>query len=180
MRRRRRASRIAPRVRSCLILLCGLMPPIAAAQTAASPERRHVEGAFMSGSDQQQAIDALLALEATVMKAIAAKDRDTLRPILSDTFVLRVPGAPDVDKDQFLEGIAAVPGDVQSIRGEDTKAAVFGDLGIVTGLQIATVRLAEDGRLVASRGAFTDVFERADGRWRLALAFSIELTDDDD
>src|SRR5687768_13188460 len=112
MRRRRRASRIVPRVRSGMVLLCGLMPLFAGAQTAASSERQPVEGAYMKGSDHQEAVDALLALEATVMKAIAAKDRGTLSPILAETFVLRVPGAPDVDKEQFLEGIAAVPGDV--------------------------------------------------------------------
>jgi hypothetical protein len=38
--------------------------------------------------------------------------------------------------------------------------------------------LAESGGVVTSRGAFTDVFTRVEGRWRLALAFSVELPGD--
>jgi len=129
----------------------------------------------MSDRGSGQTSDELLALESAVMKAIAAKDRATLAPILADGFVLRMPGAADVGKEPFLEGIMAVPGDVESIRGEDTKASVVGGIGVVTGVQIATVRLAEDGRVVTSRGAFTDVFERVDGRWRLVLAYSVDL-----
>jgi len=129
----------------------------------------------MSDRGAGQVTDELLALESAVMKAIAAKDRATLDPMLADGFVLRMPGMPDVGKEQFLEGIMAVPGDVESIRGEDTRASVVGGLAIVTGLQIATVRLAEDGRVVTSRGAFTDVFERIDGQWRLVLAYSVDL-----
>lgn len=121
----------------------------------------------------------LLALERTVMQAIAAKDRDALRPILSDRFVLRMPGVPDAGKEQFLEAIGATPGEIETIRGEETHAALFGDTGIVTGLQIATVRLASDGRVVTSRGAFTDVFERRGEGWQLVLAFSVELPADD-
>jgi hypothetical protein len=155
------------------VTLCTAAPP-AVAQPP-SPQRHRAEEASMSDNDNRREAAELLALESAVMKAIAAKDRDALRPILADHFVLRMPGAPDVGKEQFLDGIMAVPGDVESIRGEDTKASVLGGLGIVTGLQIATVRLAADGRVVSSRGAFTDVFERIDGRWRLALAFSVEL-----
>jgi ketosteroid isomerase-like protein len=119
--------------------------------------------------------EELLEIESQVMRAIGAKDREALEPLLAAAFVLRAPGQPDVARDQFLKAIAAVPGEILSIEGHDTKAAVAGDAGIVTGLQVATVRLAEDGRVVTSRAAFTDVFTRTNGRWQLALAVSVEL-----
>ena len=133
----------------------------------------------MINDEREARLAELLALERTVMKAIAAKDRDALRPILADRFVLRMPGAPDAGKEQFLEAIGATPGEIEAIRGEETHAALFGDIGIVTGLQIATVRLAADARVVTSRGAFTDVFERRGAGWQLVLAFSVELPSDD-
>ena len=128
--------------------------------------------------EDPSAVEELLSLESSVMQAIASKDRAALRPVLAETFVLRMPGATDVTKDQFLDSIAAVPGNIESSRGEGTRASVVDGVGIVTGVQIATVRLAETGAVVTSRGAFTDVFTRVDGRWRLALAFSVELPGD--
>lgn len=125
--------------------------------------------------DRRDAADQLLALEARIMEAIAARDRVTLGPLLTDGFVLQVPGAADVGREPFLEAIASVPGEIQSIRGEGTRASLVGEVGVVTGVQVATVRLAENGRVVTSRGAYTDVFERVNGEWRLALAFSVDL-----
>jgi hypothetical protein len=120
-------------------------------------------------------LDELLEVESRVMRAIGAKDRGALESLLAGDFVLRTPEAADVPHEQFLEAIAAVPGEILSIEGHGTKASIVGDAGIVTGVQVATVRLAEDGGVVTSRSAFTDVFTRADGRWQLTLAFSVEL-----
>ena len=63
-----------------------------------------------------------------------------------------------------------------AVTGEKVAArSLGGDSGIVTGYQVARVRL--DGREIVDRQAFADVFERRDGRWRMVFAFGIVPAD---
>jgi ketosteroid isomerase-like protein len=122
-----------------------------------------------------QLIQELLDLDREIMQAIGAKDADRLAPLLAEAFTLKTPGAPDVTRDAFLDAIAALPGEILSIEGRESTALVLGDVGIVSGVQVAEVRLADGSEIVSSQSAYTDVFERLDGQWRLRFAFSIEL-----
>ena len=51
---------------------------------------------------------------------------------------------------------------------------VYGETAILTGLQTSRARL-EDGTEHTGTVAFTDVFVKQRGRWRLALAYGFEL-----
>jgi Domain of unknown function (DUF4440) len=114
----------------------------------------------------------LLAAENDVFAAIQRRDRAALESLTAEEFILRVPGAPDVDRAGFLAGIAAIPGEIVAVSGEKVAArSLGGDSGIVTGYQVARVRL--DGSEIVDRQAFADVFERRDGRWRMVFAFGI-------
>jgi hypothetical protein len=136
------------------------------------------EGEMSADNRDRRMMDELLRVDSAIMQAIGARSREALEPLLTDSFVLRVPGAPDVNKQAFLDAITDIPGEIQSIRGEHVKAAVVDTTGIVTGVQVAVVKLTADGSVVTNRGAFTDVFERSGGTWRLVLAFSVELSTD--
>jgi hypothetical protein len=126
-------------------------------------------------SHQGQLLQELLDIDRRIIQAIGAKDRHQLAPLLAESFTLKTPGAPDVTREAFLEAVAALPGEILSIGGLETAALVIGEAGIVSGVQVAEVRLEDTGTVVTSRGAYTDIFERHDGRWRLRFAFSIEL-----
>ena len=120
-------------------------------------------------------IQELLEIDREIMTAIAAKDAQRLAPLLADAFVLKVPHGPEVAREAFLEAVGSLPGEVVSIEGQETTVLVVGEAGIVSGVQVARVRLAEDGQVVTSQSVYTDVYERQDGRWRLRFAFSLEL-----
>jgi uncharacterized protein (TIGR02246 family) len=126
-------------------------------------------------SRQQQLVQELLEIDRAVMEAIAAKDPHRLAPLLAETFTLKTPGAPEVSREAFLDAIAALGGEVLSIAAQETTALVVGDGGVVSGVQVAQVRLFDGGKVVTSQSVYTDVYERHDGRWRLRFAFSIEL-----
>jgi uncharacterized protein (TIGR02246 family) len=130
----------------------------------------HVEG--------DSAVDEVLRLEHETFGAIARKDAQRLAALLSDEFLYRSPGSRDIRKPEFLQNVAAIPVEIVSVEGEQLHAAVFGEAVVVTGVQRATTR-APDGSLVTGRTAFTDVFERQDGAWRLVLAYGIELSGTD-
>lgn len=117
--------------------------------------------------------EAVLRAERETMEAIGRKDTAALGRILDEGFVLRTPAGGEVARAEFLRGVAAQPAEILSVRGEGVRADVFGETAVVTGVQRARVRL--DGKEFDSVGAFTDIFVKRRGRWRLRLAHSVDL-----
>lgn len=123
----------------------------------------------------QTDIDDLLAIERRVMHGIQHKDQKALDHLLASEFVLRMPGSEAVHKTAFLEMVQSIPGIIESIQAQEIVASVIDGLGVVTGVQEATVRLDETGTTATSRTAFTDLFRRNPEGWQLVLATSVEL-----
>jgi len=116
----------------------------------------------------------VLAIERDIMAAIMNKNAATLAPLLADDFIYRTHFGAEADKAAFLERIASFPVEILSLRGEELKVNVYGDTAVLTGVQIAEARPPE-GETEESAVAFTDVFERRDGRWLMVLAYGVEL-----
>jgi ketosteroid isomerase-like protein len=132
-------------------------------------------GSALPGCDRSTAAQAeVLEIEHRTFEAIARKDAAALGRLLADDFTYRSPGGSDVRKPEFLRNVAAIPLEIVSVEGEGLRVAVFGEAIVVTGVQRSTTRAA-DGAETTSRTAFTDVFVRRDGAWRLVLAYGIEL-----
>ena len=123
--------------------------------------------------------DELLLMERRIMDAIRAKDTSALRSVLAEGFVYRNPAADDVRAEGFLVGVSSLPAAILSLTGQRVRADVFGDTAVVTGVQVAVTREGEDPPRT-SRSAFTDVFVRAGGAWRLALAHAVDLPETQD
>ena len=126
-------------------------------------------------ASSQTDIDDLLAIEQRVMHGIQHKDQTTLDHLLASEFVLRMPGSEAVYKAAFLKMVQSIPGVIESIQGQEIEARVIDGVGVVTGVQEATVRLDETGTTATSRTAFTDLFCRRGEGWQLVLATSVEL-----
>ena len=116
---------------------------------------------------------SILRLERETMDAIRAKDAKALERILTADFVYRTPGS-ELSRAEFLQNVAAFPGQILSVEGSELRVKVYGDVAILTGLQTSRARL-EDGTEHTSKVAFTDVFVKQRGRWRLSLAYGFEL-----
>jgi ketosteroid isomerase-like protein len=119
-------------------------------------------------------IEQIQDLEEEIFTAIQTKDAEAISGLLAPDFLYRSPRAEDRNRDAFLEGIRAIPGAIEEIGLQDVHTLVLGETAVVTGVQAASVRLA-DGNLVESHVAFTDVFHRYQGGWQLRLAYGIEL-----
>ena len=128
----------------------------------------------MADSTQhRRAAAAVLRLERKTMDAIRAKDAKALGDILTDDFVYRTPEA-EVSREDFLKNVASLPGHIISVEGTNQRVSVYGETAVLTGVQKAVVR-ADDGVEHAGTTAFTDIFVKRRGRWRLALAHGVEL-----
>lgn len=121
----------------------------------------------------RRTVESILRLESEIMGHIRAKDTRALERRLTADFVYRMPGA-ELSRADFLKGIASVPGRITSVEGEGLRVSVYGETAILTGVQRAHVR-ADDGSVQEGLSAFTDVFVKQNGRWRLALAYGVEL-----
>jgi uncharacterized protein (TIGR02246 family) len=116
--------------------------------------------------------DALLALEARMFRALQGRDQTALAELLTDDFIFRGPGGVELGKAEFLKNVTAIPGTMLAVEAEHLKAHVFGEVGVLSGVQRARVRL-EDGSEVDDLQAFTDVCLKQGGHWRIVLAHSV-------
>ena len=121
-----------------------------------------------------EAQQELVLLEEEIFTAIKNRDTDALERVLTDDFVYRSPGR-QVARDDFLKLCAAFPYEIISIRGEDLSVNVYGDIAVITGLQIAKTAGGE-GEEEESAVAFTDVFAKQKGKWMLSLAHAVDLS----
>jgi len=119
-------------------------------------------------------VEAILQLERETMEGIKNKDADALSKIVADDFIHRSPGGVDAGKAEFLKSVASLPVKVMEIWGEELKVSVYGETAVLTGVQRVKIKSA-DGKEEAGAGAFTDVFVRREGQWRMVLAYSVDL-----
>ena len=135
-----------------------------------------VELASTSSKNSEELVEAqqaLLLLEEEIFTAVKNRDTDALERFLTDDFVYRSPGRR-VARDEFLELCAAFPYEIISIQGEDLSVNVYGNIAVVTGLQIAKTA-GDEGEEEKSAVAFTDVFVKQKGKWMLSLAHAVDL-----
>ena len=121
----------------------------------------------------RRTIEAVLRLERETMDAIRAKDSKALERVLAEDFVYRTPGG-ELSRAEFLKNITSLPGRILSVEGSELRVSSYGETAVLTGVQRARVR-TEDAAEHLSTVAFTDVFVKRGGRWRLALAYGVEL-----
>lgn len=121
-----------------------------------------------------QAQRAILEVEESIFTAVKNQDTGALERILTDDFVYRSPGNPEVAKADFLKLSASFPYKIISVWGEEMKVNVYGATAVLTGLQFAKAQTGE-GREETSAVMFTDVFVKRNGKWMLSLAHAIDL-----
>jgi ketosteroid isomerase-like protein len=144
---------------------CDSSAPTAAANDAATAPTPAVQAAAPAAAPANPAADqaALIQLEQDYAKALIAKDR---------AFLMRF-YAPDWRGGNWMgfwgkaTMLKSVLNDdryvVKSMVVRDLKVRVVGDAAVVQGVDDEVTSV--DGKDTSGKWAFTDVFERRDGRW---------------
>jgi len=111
------------------------------------------------------------ALAHRIAEAIGRRDVAWLKLVLAPDFKHRTVAGTVSDADSFLEPVAAIQAEILSVtlQGLTIDVADFGAL--VTGVQVARVRLA-DGEVEDER-RFVDWFAKIGGAWRLRVAIDL-------
>ncbi|WNZ62768.1 nuclear transport factor 2 family protein [Myxococcus sp. MxC21-1] len=116
-------------------------------------------------------IRTLTELEGRVMRAIQTKDLEAIKSLTTEDFIYRGADGAEMNRDAFIVGIAEIPGDITSVEAEKMKSHVFGDTGVLAGIQRSQLRMT-DGSEVTDAVYFTDVWQRRDGKWLMVFAHS--------
>lgn len=126
--------------------------------------------------EKQSSRDAsiILEIEKETFEAIRKADAAALGRILADDFVYRTPFGQDVNKEAFIKAATTMPYKILSVRGENLRVSIYGEVAVLTGIQHAQV-LDNEGKEQTSSVAFTDIFVKRGGRWLMTLAFGVEL-----
>ena len=106
--------------------------------------------------------------------ALQRKDAELFKEVLAEDFVCRSPGQEDQDRSAFIATLTSLPVTIVQIKAESIAIHFVNDLAILTGTQLAQMRLA-DGKTVSQRLALTNVFQRRGGLWQMIFAHPVEL-----
>lgn len=123
--------------------------------------------------DNKQVEETILSIGHQIYDGIRRKDAAFLRQFLADDFVQRGADGTEASKEEFLRAISEMPFEIGSVSGEHERVSVFGEVAIMTGVQVAEWRQSDEEKGVSSV-AFVDVFTRRHEKWLLVLAFSGE------
>lgn len=130
---------------------------------------------MMSDSGRDETIEeVILGLGQEVFTAIRHKDVRSLRGILAEDFIHRTADGTESTREEFLSGVGGLPLEITSVRGEQLRVSVYGDVAVMTGVQRAGWRQGEEAEGVSSV-AFTDVFALRGEAWLMVLAYGVEL-----
>lgn len=118
---------------------------------------------------------AVLQCQHRFWLALERKDADLFAEVLAEDFVCRSPGQEDQDRPTFIATLTAIPLTILSISSEEIAIQLVGDVAVLTGTQIAQMRLP-NGETVSERLALANIFLHNGGRWEMILAHPVALT----
>jgi ketosteroid isomerase-like protein len=119
----------------------------------------------------------ILRCQEQFWQALQTKDAALLTTLLAPQFVGRSPGEPDQTRDEFIATLLAFPVPIRDIAGEAIEVHVFGEVAVLTGVQVARLELPE-GKARSSRVMVSNVFCLEDQRWQMVLSHAFELVHD--
>jgi ketosteroid isomerase-like protein len=125
----------------------------------------------------QSAHQDILRVQELFWTALRTKDAATLTAIIAPTFVGRSPGEPDQTRDAFVATLLAFPAPMSDISGEAIEVHVFGEVAVLTGVQVARLHFPS-GKVRSSRVMLSNVFYHEDQRWQMVLSHAFELLHD--
>ena len=123
-----------------------------------------------------QASQAVLECQRRFWLALQRKDTDLFLEVLAEDFICRSPEQEAQDRSTFIATLTSIPVTIVNISAEAIAIRVFGEVGVLTGIQIAHMRLPNEEN-IAERLALTNVFQRTDGLWQMILAHPVPLPD---
>jgi uncharacterized protein DUF4440 len=128
-----------------------------------------VAAILVSGCGSYFARREVMAGNERVYRAIRDRDINTLRTLATDDFRWDHPDGKPRNRDEWLAGVAATPGQIQSVTGSRLKLERRADRLVLCGVQRAVVQL--DGKELVDDQAYCNDWMLRDGRWQIVESY---------
>ena len=116
---------------------------------------------------------AIIDLDRKRMRAMAAKDVETLENLLADDLIYTHSSARLDTKRSLIQAMVSGTTVYTGIESSDVTAQDLGDTVVLTG--IAHIKVVSNGTPNAFGVRFTDVYTQRDGRWQMVTWQSTRL-----
>ena len=116
---------------------------------------------------------AIIDLDRKRMRAMAAKDVETLEDLLADDLIYTHSSARLDTKRSLIQAMVSGATVYTGVEPSDVKAQDLGDTVVLTG--IAQIKVVSNGTPNAFGVRFTDVYAKRDGRWQVVTWQSTRL-----
>lgn len=116
---------------------------------------------------------AIIDLDRKRMRAMVAKDVETLESLLADDLIYTHSSARLDTKRSLIQGMVSGATVYTGVKPSDVKAQDLGDTVVLTG--IAHIEVVSNGTPNAFGVRFTDVYTRRDDRWQMVTWQSTRL-----
>jgi ketosteroid isomerase-like protein len=116
---------------------------------------------------------AIIDLDRKRMRAMAAKDVETLEDLLADDLIYTHSSARLDTKRSLIQAMVSGATVYTGVEPSDVKAQDLGDTVVLTG--IAQIKVVSNGTPNAFGVRFTDVYAKRDGRWQMVTWQSTRL-----
>lgn len=124
--------------------------------------------------NSNKATQAVLQCQQEFWLALQHKDAALFMQVLAEDFVCRSPGEADQDRTAFIAALTSIPFTIQDVKGEAIAVRIVDDVAILTGTQIAQMRLP-NGETISERLALTNIYQHVGERWKMILAHPVPL-----
>jgi ketosteroid isomerase-like protein len=129
----------------------------------------------MSLSDRSDIVQqAVLEVQRQFWTALKRKDAQLFEQVLADDFISRSPGQPNQARAAFITTLTSFPASVLAVDSDNLEIHVFGDLAVLSGVQLAQLQLP-NGSTVTNRMMITNIFRKHQESWSMVFTHAVEL-----
>ena len=121
------------------------------------------------------ATQAVLQCQQQFWLALQHKDAELFMQVLAADFVCQSPGEADQDQSTFITALTSIPLTILDVKGEAIAIRIVGDVAILSGMQIAQMRLP-NREMIAERLVLTNIFQHKNGRWEMIFAHPVSIS----
>jgi hypothetical protein len=119
-------------------------------------------------------IESIIQVQQRFWSALQSQSAADLESVLSENYRCVSPLQPDQNRAEFIRVLVSMPLMVKSITCDNLQVDVWGDVAVLTGVQVANMRFSS-GEGVIDRIAITNVFNRVDEEWQMVLSHAVSL-----
>ena len=119
-------------------------------------------------------IESIIKVQQRLWAALQSQSAADFDTILAENYRCVSPLEPDQNRGEFIRTLVSMPLMVKSITCDNLQVDVWGDVAVLTGVQIAHMSFS-NGEGVVDKIAITNVFNRVDDEWQMVLSHAVSL-----